>query len=265
MEVEELGLHQHLVWAGDEELPGGGRDQSPLAGEDHGRHCHGRVVRVQYDAQHAAGVHGEHHRGGDSHHPRQVRAGVGGQPVGGQDDAPQAERAHGYKHHGTELLQQGNRDTVYESNYTTILQACRYKGCPYRTGDHMPGASFDAQQGLLKAHYNEEHPAPTVIMVEGGLDKESWETFKLWYGCHADANVPGHFPAENVLGYLSAHQSDVGDLLWSRIGASVKNLGTPPSSLKKPIQGGQKPEWAVSPGRVCNTVLEDEIQHGSFF
>ena len=32
--------------------------------------------------------------------------------------------------------------------------------------------------------------------------------------------------------------------------------GTPPTPLKKPILGGQKPKWAVSPRRVCATVLK---------
>ena len=34
-----------------------------------------------------------------------------------------------------------------------------------------------------------------------------------------------------------------------------KNLGTPPTPLKKPILGRQKPKWAVSPRRVFATVL----------
>ena len=35
-----------------------------------------------------------------------------------------------------------------------------------------------------------------------------------------------------------------------------KILGTPNSPLKKPIWGGQKPKWAVSPRRVYVTVLK---------
>ena len=35
-----------------------------------------------------------------------------------------------------------------------------------------------------------------------------------------------------------------------------KISGTPPSPPKKPILGGQKPKWAVSPRRVCVTVLK---------
>ena len=76
MQVEELGLHQHLAWAGVEGLP----------------------VWGQEDAQHAAGAHGGHHRSGYSHHPCLVHAGVGGQPVRGQNDAPQAAEAHGGHH-----------------------------------------------------------------------------------------------------------------------------------------------------------------------
>ena len=33
-------------------------------------------------------------------------------------------------------------------------------------------------------------------------------------------------------------------------------LGTPPSTPKKLILGGQKPKWAVSPRRVCAKVLK---------
>ena len=37
---------------------------------------------------------------------------------------------------------------------------------------------------------------------------------------------------------------------------SLKISGTPPTPLKKPILGGQKPKWAVSSKRVCVTVLK---------
>ena len=35
-----------------------------------------------------------------------------------------------------------------------------------------------------------------------------------------------------------------------------KISGTPPTPLKRPILGEQKPKWAVSPTRVCATVLK---------
>jgi hypothetical protein len=35
-----------------------------------------------------------------------------------------------------------------------------------------------------------------------------------------------------------------------------KISGTPPTPLKRPILGEQKPKWAVSPRRVCATVLK---------
>ena len=41
-----------------------------------------------------------------------------------------------------------------------------------------------------------------------------------------------------------------------RIPMRKKISGTPPSPPKKPILGGQKPKWAVSPRRVCATVLK---------
>ena len=34
-----------------------------------------------------------------------------------------------------------------------------------------------------------------------------------------------------------------------------KNLGTPPSPLKKPIFGRQKPKWAVWPRRGCHRII----------
>ena len=36
----------------------------------------------------------------------------------------------------------------------------------------------------------------------------------------------------------------------------LKKSGTPPGPSKKPILGGQKPKWEVSPRRVCATVLK---------
>ena len=41
-----------------------------------------------------------------------------------------------------------------------------------------------------------------------------------------------------------------------RIQMREKNSGTPPSPPKKPILGGQKPKWAVSPRRISATVLK---------
>ena len=35
-----------------------------------------------------------------------------------------------------------------------------------------------------------------------------------------------------------------------------KNFGDPPNPPKKSILGGQMPKWAVSPRKVCATVLE---------
>ena len=147
MDIEELGLHQHQAWAGEDEPPGGGHDQAPLAGEDYGRHCHsrdshhprqihagvgGQLVGGQDIGPQAAEAHGGHHRDGDSHHPRQVLAGVGGQPVCGQDNAPQAAKAHGYKHHGT-VLPKGNKDTV-NLPVNTLTLTCGYKECPISRG-----------------------------------------------------------------------------------------------------------------------------------
>ena len=42
----------------------------------------------------------------------------------------------------------------------------------------------------------------------------------------------------------------------NRIPMKKKKSGTPPSPLKKPIWAGQKLKWAVSPRRVCATVLK---------
>ena len=41
-----------------------------------------------------------------------------------------------------------------------------------------------------------------------------------------------------------------------RIPMKIKFRGPPPAPPKKPILGGQKTKWAVSPRRVCATVLE---------
>ena len=41
----------------------------------------------------------------------------------------------------------------------------------------------------------------------------------------------------------------------NRIPMREKKFGNPPTPLKKPVLGGQKPKWAVSPRRVYVTVL----------
>ena len=41
-----------------------------------------------------------------------------------------------------------------------------------------------------------------------------------------------------------------------RILMKKKDFWDPPSPPKKPILGGKKPKWAVSPRRVCATVLK---------
>ena len=202
MEVEELGLHQYLAWAGEDELPGGGHDQASLAGEDYGRHCHGR----------------------DSHHPRQVHAGVGGQPVWGQDDAPQAAKAHGYKHHGT-VLPKGNRDTV-NMPVNTFTLTCGYEECPFSTGDHVKGSVEEEHQWLWENHFELEHPPPSLVVVEGGMARMTWQKFADWFFFFDlwIVDKKGQNYEEKIFTFLDKSLGKLGDLIWEKMGDKYYEL-----------------------------------------
>ena len=55
------------------------------------------------------------------------------------------------------------------------------RGCLFRTGDHIPGNLEDDHRWLIETHFEREHDAPSLAMVEGAMDKVRWEAFIWWY------------------------------------------------------------------------------------
>ena len=71
-------------------------------------------------------------------HPRQVWAGGGGLPGGGQDYAPQAGEVHGCKRHGTVKLSSiKDKDTVV-SPVKVYTRECGCRGCAFQTECNDP-------------------------------------------------------------------------------------------------------------------------------
>ena len=98
----------------------------------------------------------------------------------GQDDAHQAREDHGSKRHGKVMLASTKtKDTVIHPVMVYTLE-CGYRGCVFQTGYHMPSAQ-KYHRYLLETHFGQEHTVPPLEMVEGAVDRDSWNTFVEWW------------------------------------------------------------------------------------
>ena len=97
----------------------------------------------------------------------------------GQDDVHQAREDRGSKRHGSVMLT-STKDTVNLPVKMYTLH-CGHQSCPFRTGDHVAGNLVDDHRWLMMIHLEIEHDAPPLVMVEGSVDKASWEAFNSWY------------------------------------------------------------------------------------
>ena len=64
---------------------------------------------------------------------------------------------------------------------TKTLECGHNRGCLFRTGYHVPGSLEMDHTWLLESHFELEHPAPPLVIVEGAVDRVSRETFFEWY------------------------------------------------------------------------------------
>ena len=104
----------------------------------------------------------------------------------GQDDAHQAREDRGSKRHGSvKLTSTKDKDTVPSPVKVYTLE-CGYRSCPFRTSDHIHGNLEDDHRWLIETHFELEHSAPLLVMVEGFVDKVSWEAFARWYVHYRD-------------------------------------------------------------------------------
>ena len=154
-------------------------------------------------------------------HPRHVWAGGGGLPVVGQDDAHQAREDHGCKRHGTVKLSSiKDKDTVV-SPVKVYTRECGYRGCAFQTGDHMPSAK-EYHKWLLENHFGKEHTVPPLEMLEGAVDRDSWNTFVEWWRHYtAIMMYPGEDHRRSV---LQMRLGAVGTALCDKLGAEYFKL-----------------------------------------
>ena len=146
--------------------------------------------------------------------------------VWGQDNAPHAAKAHGYKHHGT-VLPKGNKDTV-NLPVNTLTLTCGYEECPFSTGDHVKGSVEEEHQWLLENHFEFEHPPPSLVVldVEGGMARMTWQKFADWFFFFdlyiVDKN--GQNYEEKIFTFLDKSLGKLGDLIWEKMGDKYYEL-----------------------------------------
>jgi hypothetical protein len=160
-------------------------------------------------------------------HPLHVWASGGGLPAVGREDAHQAGEPHGCKRHGTVMLSSikdtvkipVSKDTMKVPMNNTTLD-CGYKGCLFRKGDNVPGTMEEDHLWLIETHFELEHPAPPLVILEGSVDKVSWETFFWWYVHYRDEILceRGKVYADKLFSSLDTNLGDVGDLIWDKLG-----------------------------------------------
>ena len=227
MKVEELGHHPHRVWAGGGGLPDGGWDEDPRGGEDQdGQCCRGREQHHPHKAHVGVGdqpVRGREHvqqAGVQGHHPPKGHGGVGGQPVRGQEHVQQAAEVHGCRHHGTV-----NRDTV-NMPVNIVTLTCGYEECPFSTGDHVQGSAEEDHKWLMENHFELEHPPPSLVVVEGGMARITWQKFAEWFFFFDlwIVDKKGQNYEEKIFTFLDKSLGKLGDLIWENMGDKYYEL-----------------------------------------
>ena len=110
-------------------------------------------------------------------HPRHIWAGGGGLPDGGQPHAPHAGEAHGCKRRGTVLLTSTKDTVIFPVKKYTLHCGHQSQGsdksCPFMTGDHIASNLVDDHRWLMVIHFEMEHDAPPLVMMEGSVEKVS--------------------------------------------------------------------------------------------
>ena len=154
-------------------------------------------------------------------HPRHVWAGGGGLSVVGQDDTHQAREDHGCKCHGTVKLSSiKDKDTVV-SPVKVYTRECGYRGCAFQTGDHMPSAK-EYHKWLLENHFRNDNTVPPLEILEGAVDRDSWNTFVEWWRHYtAIMMYPGEDHRRSV---LQMRLGAVGTALSDKLGAEYFKL-----------------------------------------
>ena len=212
-EVRELGRHQCRVEAGGGGLPEAG----------------------QRDARQARKAHGRQRRGKRRRHPRQEQARAEGPAAGGRGLAHslglglvvrQAGGALAISANADKILRyerivtvtpSGNRD-IENMPVNITIHRCGYEGCPFKTGDYVPGPM--GHQWLIEAHFELEHQAPPLPVMEWGLSVESWEKFFLWFDHYKEVILDKTRAdyADELFDFLAENLGDIGGIIRERMG-----------------------------------------------
>ena len=107
-----------------------------------------------------------------------------------------------------------DKDTVV-SPVKVYTRECGYRGCAFQTGDHMPSAK-EYHKWLLENHFGNEHTVPPLEMLEGAVDRDSWNTFVEWWRHYtAIMMYPGEDHRRSV---LQMRLGAVGTALCDKLG-----------------------------------------------
>ena len=118
-----------------------------------------------------------------------------------------------------------NKDTVNLPVKITTLE-CGYKNCLFRTGDHIPGTLEDDHRWLIETHFELEHAAPPLVIVEGAVDTVSWEAFARWYIHYRDKILCNEVldNEDRLFAFLDTNLGDVGKLIRDKLWSSYVEL-----------------------------------------
>jgi hypothetical protein len=94
---------------------------------------------------------------------------------------------------------------------------CGYRDCPFQTGDHVPSTLERDHKWLLETHFELEHYAPPLVMVEGAVDRVSWESFFEWY-LHYRDKIFVEAVEDRLITILATNLGDVGKLIRDKQG-----------------------------------------------
>ena len=110
-----------------------------------------------------------------------------------------------------------NRDTVNTPVHIVTL-TCGYEECPFSTGDHVQGSAEEDHKWLLENHFELEHPPPSLVLVEGGMVRITWQKFGEWLFLFDlwIVDKKGQNYEEKIFTFLDKSLGKLGDLIWEK-------------------------------------------------
>jgi hypothetical protein len=103
------------------------------------------------------------------------------------------------------------KDTVIDPVMVHTLSG--YRGCAFQTGDnvHIPKGNHKWE---LEGHFDYGHTVPPLEMVEGAVDRASWNTFVEWWRHYTAINS---WDARRRLSFLQMCLGEAGSALCQKL------------------------------------------------